>query len=242
MASKLFVALNTDIANKTAEYQNGIARVLSSKAWPAVMNDYLAAVTACTAEVGELAYPGSPWLANYLLRDIDRLSLCELHPQDAPILEAIFKRHKTVNVYKEDGFAKSVALLPTRQKRGLTVIDPSYEIKSDYDDVVDHIVALHKRFATGIYALWYPVVDSARVARLEARFKRVGLKNTELFELQTYSGGKPGMYASGMIVVNAPWTLKRDLELALPWLVETLGQDSEAKFRTVTVCGESVVR
>ncbi|WP_053981361.1 23S rRNA (adenine(2030)-N(6))-methyltransferase RlmJ [Marinagarivorans algicola] len=232
-------ALGAAIANKTAEYQSGIAQLLRADSPPEVMQQYLQVVKACTAQTGEWVYPGSPWVAAHCLRANDRLALCELHPQDAPLLIENFKRDRRVKVYCEDGFTKSLALLPPAQRRGLTVIDPSYEIKADYDNVVEHIKALHRRFATGVYALWYPVVEAARITRLESRFKQAGFQNTQLFELQTYAGDKPGMYASGMIVVNAPWTLKADVTLALPWLTQVLGQDSHATYRAVTLCGES---
>lgn len=231
-------ALDADIANKTAEYHQGISRVLECSNVPAVMNNYIDAVKACRKKEGAFAYPGSPWLAAYCLREIDRLAFCELHPQDAPILSENFQRDSRTKIYPENGFVKSLALLPPLQKRGLTVIDPSYEIKGDYDKVVEQVKALHRRFATGVYAVWYPVVDGLRVARLESQFKRAGLKNTHLFELQTHSADKAGMYGSGMIVVNPPWTLKQDLEAALSWLVVELGLDSAASYRSIVLCAE----
>ena len=230
-------ALNSDMANKTAEYQQGIAKILPLNNVPAVLGDYLNLVKQCSLVAGSPAYPGSPWVASYLLRPVDRLAFCELHPQDYPQLQQTFKSDKRVNVFNEDGFKKSLALLPPKENRGLVVIDPSYEIKTDYETVVQHIVALHKRFATGIYALWYPVVNAERIQTLEARFVRAGLKNTQLFELQTQAVEHGGMYASGMIVVNAPWTLKGDIEQGLPWLSRQLAGTAEG-YRLHTLCGE----
>ena len=236
--------LNSAISNKTAEYQRGVKKLFGGAAAPLPFSRYLSLLGQCEAEVGSDAYPGSPWWAASVLRATDRLNLCELHPQDYPQLVQLFKRDKRVKVFNEDGFIKSIALMPPLEKRGLVVIDPSYEIKTDYEKVVQHIVALHKRFSTGTYALWYPVVDAVRVAKLEQRFIQAGLKNTQLFELQTELPINGGMYASGMIVVNAPWTLTTDAQEVLPWLSECLSsaavkaQGKEAGFRLKTLCGE----
>lgn len=231
-------ALNSELANKVGEYKTGIALVQAAENPPAVLQPYLNLVEKIGQQNTDALYPGSPWIAANVLREQDRLALCELHPQDYPALQKNFKRDRRVRSYNEDGFSKSIALLPPTERRGLCVIDPSYEVKSDYHTVIEHIQNLHKRFATGTYALWYPVVDGERQRQLEWGFKKAGLKNTLLCELQTKHASQGGMYASGMIVVNAPWTLAKDLNQALPWLSEQLAQDNAARFRVDTIVGE----
>lgn len=229
---------NDEIANKTAEYKEGIERVLSAPQAPDSIGNYLSCVERCRRANGSDVYPGSPWFAADILRVIDRLALCELHPQDYPTLAAVMAQDRRVKVYREDGFQKSIGMLPPMERRGLIVIDPSYEIKADYDGVVDHILELHKRFSTGVYALWYPVVDAARVHRLVSRFKKAGLKNTQRFEIQTQSAEGGGMYASGMIVVNAPWTLAKDVESVMPWLSKVLAKDNSASYVSEALTSE----
>lgn len=227
-----------EIANKTAEYKQGIDRVLSAPDTPDSMRSYLGCIERCRRANGSDVYPGSPWFAAEILRATDRLALCELHPQDYPTLMALMLQDRRVKVYSEDGFQKSIALLPPKERRGLVVIDPSYEIKADYDGVVDHVLELHKRFSTGIYAVWYPVVDAARVHRLVSRFKKAGLKNTQRFEIQTQSPEGGGMYASGMIVVNAPWTLNAEVRESMPWLSTHLANDNCGSYLIDALTGE----
>ncbi|HEY7774355.1 MAG TPA: 23S rRNA (adenine(2030)-N(6))-methyltransferase RlmJ [Marinagarivorans sp.] len=234
-------ALTGDLANKTAEYRRGIERLRGAVAVPEVLSNYLTVVEqSLNGEQGHV-YPGSPWLASKLLRAHDRLALCELHPQDYPVLANLFANDARVQTFNEDGFKKSIALLPPKERRGLIVVDPSYEIKADYAGVVKHIQRLHKRFATGIYAVWYPVVDASRVANMMAAFQRAGLKNTLRFELQTSDSSGGGMYASGMVVVNPPWTLCQDVQAGLPWLAKRLALDSSAGFSIETLVPESSV-
>ena len=118
-------------------------------------------------------------------------------------------------------------------------IDPSYEMKNDYQRVTETLVQMHKRFATGTYALWYPVVERSRNQQLERDIKSSGLKNVQLFELgiktDTY---EHGMTASGMIVVNPPWTLAADMQQVLPWLAQVLGIDGAGSYRIETLVGE----
>ena len=230
-------ALAGDLANKTAEYRRGIDRIRGTSTAPAALLNYLRVVEQALGEQGRV-YPGSPWLASKLLRAHDRLALCELHPQDYPVLAGVFAKDTRVQTFNEDGFTKSIALLPPKERRGLIVVDPSYEIKADYEGVVTHIQRLYKRFATGTYAVWYPVVDSLRVDKMISAFKRSALKNTQRYELQTCDAEVGGMYASGMVVVNPPWTLTSDLQSAMPWLVKQLGLDTSARYIVETLVQE----
>lgn len=118
------------------------------------------------------------------------------------------------------------------ERRGLVLIDPSYEMKSDYQQVVDILRAMYKRFATGIYLLWYPVVDRSRNKRLELAIQNSGINNVQLFELAVQADHQyHGMTGSGMIVINPPFTLTEDMRQLLPWLVQRLGENQAASYR-----------
>ena len=122
--------------------------------------------------------------------------------------------------------------MPPAQRRGLVLIDPSYEVKADYRQVVDTIMQLYKRFAPGTYALWYPVVERSRINEIEKKIQASQLKNVQLFELaQLTDSHEHGMTASGMIVVNPPWTLKAEMQQALPFLAEHLGLANQGSYR-----------
>ena len=184
-------------------------------------------------------YPGSPLIIRQFLRNKDRLFLYELHSTEIELLSAAVSRDRRIKVFHEDGLKNAVGLLPPNEHRGLVLIDPSYEMKNDYQRVTETLVQMHKRFATGTYALWYPVVERPRNQQLERDIKSSGLKNVQLFELgiktDTY---EHGMTASGMIVVNPPWTLTADMQQVLPWLANILGIDGAGSYRIETLVGE----
>lgn len=240
-------SLQSDTANKTAEYQRGIARLWpelsgSDNKMPPALLHYLELVARFNAKGQLHGYPGSPWLASQILRAQDRMALCELHSKDFPVLQKRFSGDRRAHCYREDGFAKSVALLPPIEKRGLVLIDPSYEQKEDYRKVLAQIKGLHRRFATGVFALWYPVVEQKRIQQLERGFIASGLRRVDLYELRVAEDESKGMSASGMVVVNPPWTLREEMRDCLPYL-QALLSDLPANskppgFRVTELVGE----
>jgi 23S rRNA (adenine2030-N6)-methyltransferase len=219
-------------AQKNREFDNGITRLWDSKAAPAAIGRYLEQVRTIN-DMGQLQlYPGSPLLAQTLMRSSDRLYLHELHPADFQFLRDCMRNDKNVKVEREDGFASLQALLPPPDRRALVLMDPSYEVKSDYQHLIKQLLQAHKRFATGTYAIWYPVVLRQRINEMELALKKSGIKNIQLMEFGLGPDNpEHGMTSSGMIVINPPWTLWGAMEETLPWLVETLGshnQDDDA--------------
>src|SRR5690606_26809766 len=128
-------------------------------------------------------YPGSPAIAQALLCPQDRAQLYELHPSDYALLSELMQRDRRIRVQQSDGFQGMIASLPPPARRGLVLIDPPYEIKSDYDTVVRTLVKAHKRLATGTYALWYPEVKRTRIDKLGQELRNSGSPRIQLFEL-----------------------------------------------------------
>ncbi len=132
-----------------------------------------------------------------------------------------------------------LALLPPLSRRGLVLIDPSYEVKSDYQLVVDTVIKAYKKFSTGTYAIWYPVVERARINQLEKSLINSGIKNIQRFELALEADTQyGGMTAAGMIVINPPWTLMEKMSSLLPKLLQTLADDKHAFFKCEVLVGE----
>jgi len=223
-----------DEAQKTGEFNNGIARLWQQPV-PDVLKPYIKLVESFNLS-GELRrYPGSPWFVRQCLRATDKARLFELHPRDFAILNQNFARDKQVSVEQTDGYTGLKALLPPPTKRALVAIDPPYEQAKEYDQVVRSIQQALKRFATGVYVVWYPLIN--RNAKQEAseimveKLKACGAK--AWLDVRFWVNGKAedaGMYGSGLMVLNPPWTLKNQLEQGLPFLVETLGNTSAAGF------------
>lgn len=225
-------SLQSEQAEKTQEYLQGIARLWQVDDLPAVLATYINVIKAFNTRNKLTRYPGSPVIARHLMRQQDRMFLYELHNNEIEILRESVNKDKRVQIAHEDGFKRSVTIMPPQQRRGLVLIDPSYEIKADYTQVFTSIMQLYKRFATGTIALWYPVVERQRINELEQKITASSLQNVQLFELaQLNDSQQRGMTASGMIVVNPPWTLKTQMQLALPVLAEQLGIDGQGSFR-----------
>ncbi|PYE87227.1 23S rRNA (adenine(2030)-N(6))-methyltransferase RlmJ [Phyllobacterium leguminum] len=218
-------------AGKTAEWKAGIWRLLDSTSIPPDVADllapYLDIIRSENVEAGLKHYPGSPLLARRLMRKQDRLSAIELHPDDARSLANLFAGDHQVRVIHLDGWLALGAHLPPKEKRGLVLVDPPFEITGEFDRLVDGLVKAHKRFPGGTYALWYPVKDRQEVNRFIARLRETEIPKILRLELAIRPPSpEPRLDGNGMIIVNPPYTLESEMKLLLPCLAEML---SEAK-------------
>ncbi|VUZ27016.1 Ribosomal RNA large subunit methyltransferase J [uncultured Comamonas sp.] len=240
--------LDGDFASTSGEALEGIARILAAD--PATLapalREYVEMVLRFNPGSRLRTYPGSPALLVQLLRPQDRLRLFELLPQDARSLTGNMlqlQENKQVQVLTEDGFAGARKFLPPSDRRGLLLCDPSYEIKTDYGKVVTLVEDSLRRFATGCYAIWYPLIGRQEAHDLPKRLKALAAKagknwlhatlTVKSGKVQTLADGqvkRPGLPASGMCVINPPFTLHAALEEALPQMVQLLGQDKNAGF------------
>ncbi|PAR39525.1 23S rRNA (adenine(2030)-N(6))-methyltransferase RlmJ [Vibrio metoecus] len=215
--------LTHEWSEKTGEYKQGITRVWQQDNIPAELNSYLDAIRQLNQGETLRYYPGSPRVARAHLREQDRMVLTELHPSDYPLLEQEFHRDRQVSIYKEDGFARLKASLPPQERRGLVLIDPPYELAKEYRDVVQAIAQSYKRWATGIYAIWYPVVNRCDIDDMVEGLQGLGIRKILQIELGVSPDtNERGMTASGMIVVNPPWTLESQMQIILPFLKQAI--------------------
>lgn len=240
-------ALESAYASKNAEYETGISRLWDRKDLPIPLADYVRLVKEMNPSGKLRYYPGSPYCAEKVMRDQDRLRLFELHPSDSKLLEENFRkleahaaaqgqrssaRGKRVIIQRGNGFLGLKALLPPPSRRGLILIDPPYEDKSDYRSVKETLEDALKRFATGTYAVWYPVLQRMESRQMPDKLKRLpanGWLNVTL-SVSTPSPDGFGLHSSGMFVVNPPWTLEPMLRDLMPYLVKSLGNDAGAGF------------
>ena len=221
--------LATAEAQKTQEYLEGIAKLWQYQGENDAIKRYVDKVKQFNQ--GELEiYPGSPMVADSLLRENDKRWLFELHPKDSESLKnnmaELSRRRKQTFVRKENGFKGVLGLLPPQAKRGCVLIDPPYEIKSDYEQVVKTVKKAVEKFNSGTIMIWYPVVSRERIDAMETGLIASGMRNIQLFELATQADtDEHGMTASGMIVINPPWTLKKTMDECLPELVSLLSSE-----------------
>jgi 23S rRNA (adenine2030-N6)-methyltransferase len=216
-------SFKSEFAQKTGEFEQGIGRVWTAAQPPVEIKDYLSAVRAENTGKQLVRYPGSPQLVRRLIRAQDRMQLSELHGKDYEILHQLFATDKQVSVAKEDGLERLSKKLPPIQKRGLILIDPSYEVKSDYNKVVEVLENAHRHFATGIYGLWYPIIDRSVTDRMLQRLKATAIpKQLRIEHCVAPDGALRGMTGSGMLFINPPWQLQNQAEALLPWLNQEL--------------------
>jgi len=229
--------LGSENAVKLQEFRDGIAK-LTQPEWPE-----LAAYFAVLSEYnspGKLQhYPGSPLIARHFLRTRDREWLFELHPADFATLQDNVAGDRRIKVAREDGFQGLLRVLPPLSRRALVLIDPAYEVKDDFLQVVDTCTRAWKKFATGIYLVWYPVVERERINELESRFVSSGMRNIQRFELGlTADTAARGLTAAGLIVINPPWPLMEKMQALLPRLIAALRKDEGGFFKADTLVDE----
>ncbi len=224
--------LRSEYAQKNREYETGIAKLWLREDLPEAIAAYVNVIKAFTTSKQLTRYPGSPLIAQHLLREQDRLELCELHSTELHALKQSMFKDKRVRVWHEDGMQYTLKALPPKERRGLILIDPSYELKTDYAQIIKNLLVMVKRFSTGTYALWYPVIERARINKMERALVASNIKNILLVEL----GIRPdslfkGMTASGMIIINPPFTLATKMHIILPWLAQELGEQGHGSYR-----------
>ena len=226
-------ALEGGYAARLTEYESGIGRLWPRKDLPSALAEYVSLVRELNPDGKLRAYPGSPWLALHAMRAQDRLCLFELHSKDCRLLQNNFSEAgRRVTISASDGFAGLKALLPPAPRRGLILIDPSYELREDYQQVLHALRDNLPRFTGGLYAVWYPQLGRIESKQLPEKLKRLAGKNWlhVALTVRTPATDGIGMHGSGMFIVNPPWTLHAMLKDVMPYLVATLGQDEGAGF------------
>jgi 23S rRNA (adenine2030-N6)-methyltransferase len=224
--------LRAPAAQRNREHERGIGKLWDEPGAPSAVQRLLTLARAFNGSGPLKRYPGSPWIARESLRPIDDLFLFELHPAEHRALKKACAADRRVKVLRDDGLTACIGLVPPPSKRALTFVDPSYELRDEHRRVVDALAKLHQRFATGAFAIWYPVIERRWVDRYERALRAAGIAALSTYELCIARERREGgLVGSGMFVVNAPWQLDAELGEALPWLAERLAVEREAGYR-----------
>ena len=223
-------------AHTKDEFVGGIAKLYDRNDLPKPLADYVALVREFNGGGALEQYPGSPAIANLLLRADDRLHLYELHPTDERILRAFLATRAHTTVTQSDGFAALQKELPPPSRRGVVLIDPSYEMKSDYARVLVAMREILERFASALVLVWLPQLRTLESTQLPQRLQNTAAKSAPKGWLHArLTVATPdvrgfGMLGSSMFVANPPHGLHDTLREVLPYLVEQLGQFDGANF------------
>ncbi|MBZ2187911.1 23S rRNA (adenine(2030)-N(6))-methyltransferase RlmJ [Alcanivorax sp. JB21] len=211
-------------AAKTGEAAAGIMRLLDQQPWPTLLDDYREALMSVNKGVAKgtlVRYPGSPLIARHVGGDEVRLTCCELHPMEFGALAELFrpitsKPRPRVQLHKRDALEAMTGMLPPTPRRGLAILDPSYELRDDYSAMAKALTQALKRWSTGVYLLWYPLLPDARHERMLRSLRAVVPGDVVQSELIVRKSGA-GMHGSGVLVINPPYVLAEQLASLQDW-------------------------
>ena len=232
--------LTSEEARRGGEWLTGIARIMqarfSEKTEP-LLKPYLDIVRAFNPQRDLVAYPGSPLIARALLRPQDRLTACEVEPKARKRLIESLRRDTQARVVDLDGWTALPAFVPPNERRGLVLIDPSFEQKDEFERLAEGFTEAFAKWPTGSYLLWYPVKSRRAtdgLARHVAEVAGAGKPPGKCLRLEfsvAPQAASPGLISAGLLIVNPPWTLMGELKAILPELEKPLGQGGAGRFR-----------
>ena len=229
--------LSGDEARRSPEWREGIARVLMARP-PApvgeLLRPYLQAVGPHDAEGRPVAYPGSPAIAQTLMRAQDRIALCEANPDEREALIAALGRDRRLSIVSTDGYVALNAYLPPKERRGVILIDPPFEAPGEAGGIVHALERALRKWPTGAYVAWRPIRDARDDARFLNAVAALGAPNILRLELDIGPGpigahGQEPLTRAGLLVVNPPHPLVGEARTLLPWLAQTLGRGEGGK-------------
>ncbi len=230
--------LSSAEATRSPEWREGVARVLMGRPPPSIaelLSPYLSAVGAHDAEGRPASYPGSPAIAQALLRAQDRIALCETNPEEREKLIAALGRDRRLSIVGTDGYIALNAYLPPKERRGIVLIDPPFEAPDEADNVERALTRAIRKWPTGTYVAWRPFREAQADARFLNSIEALGAPNILRLELDVGPGlvgahGQEPLARAGLLIVNPPHTLIDEARALLPWLAKTLGRDGGGRY------------
>lgn len=226
--------LEGDEAQRTGEWRDGVGLVVAAGEDPAtaeLLAPWRGVVEGLMARTPRL-YPGSPWLAADLTRAQDHLVFCEKHPQDAEELRRNFARSRRIKVLEGDAWALLPGLLPPPERRGLVFIDPPFEQENEFRAIAENVGRALQRWATGTYAVWYPLKGQREVDGFARRMAALPAGRTLRFEISRYAVQRVDrLNGCGMIILNPPWRLDEELRVIGGYLTRLFAREGDGLLR-----------
>ena len=216
--------LSTSAAQKSGEFLNGIHRLVKlddsiKRNAPEGVKQYLDIIEKMREGSGKGAYPGSPWFALEGMRETDKATIFEMQRD---VFQQLYMniRDKRAGLHERDAYEGLLGVIPPKEKRGLVMIDPPYELeRKDFPQLVELIVAAYKKWPTGVFAIWYPIKDRAMIERFEKKMFKTGIRRQLVCEVCVWPDDTPvGLNGCGLLVINPPWKFSEDADEALQWL------------------------
>ena len=210
---------------KNKEYLQGIEKILQLKNDNIFLKKYLDLVKSINFNSDLKIYPGSCYLAARSLRPNDNLYFFELHPKEFLNLKKNFENDSRVIIENRDSYQRLNKLLPPKEKRAVILIDPSYELKDEYEKVSEMLSDCYKKFPLGVYIIWYPVLKNKKSEKFIFNVLKKKYKNLSHVEMITDNSNN-GMQGSGLFVLNCPWSIENDIKKSLETIFDCLKKNN----------------
>jgi 23S rRNA (adenine2030-N6)-methyltransferase len=210
---------------KNKEYLQGIEKILQLKNDNIFLKKYLDLVKSINFNSDLKIYPGSCFLAARSLRPNDNLYFFELHPKEFLNLKKNFENDSRVIIENRDSYQRLKKLLPPKEKRAVILIDPSYELKDEYEKVLEMLSDCYKKFPLGVYIIWYPVLKNKKSEKFIFNVLKKKYKNLSHVEMITDNLNN-GMQGSGLFILNCPWSIENDIKKSLETIFDCLKKNN----------------
>ena len=210
---------------KNKEYLQGIEKILQLKNDNIFLKKYLDLVKSINFNSDLKIYPGSCFLAARSLRPNDNLYFFELHPKEFLNLKKNFENDSRVIIENRDSYQRLKKLLPPKEKRAVILIDPSYELKDEYEKVLKMLSDCYKKFPLGVYIIWYPVLKNKKSEKFIFNVLKKKYKNLSHVEMITDNSNN-GMQGSGLFMLNCPWSIENDIKKSLETIFDCLKKNN----------------
>lgn len=230
--------LTSDSAQKTGEYQTGIAKIIHQSLNDDLLNQYISVVKKCNSSIIKqennlIYYPGSPFIARCELRDYDRMIIMDYKKPVYDQLKTIFTHDKHIQVHHYDGYLGLKAFLPPKEKRGLVLIDPPFEDINEFKLLTQHLSTALQKWSNGIFAIWYPIKNRKQIELFHQQIKKLPVSNILVTEFCPWPDDvATRLNGSGMIIINPPWQINVILGKALGELLDYLKLDKKGHTST----------
>jgi 23S rRNA (adenine2030-N6)-methyltransferase len=211
---------------KNKEYLQGIEKIFKINNDDIFLKSYLDLIKSINSNSDLKIYPGSCYLASKSLRIDDKLHFLELHPTEFLNLKKNFENDSRIIIENEDSYKRLNKLLPPKEKRAVILIDPSYELKDEYEKVSKMLSDCYKKFPLGVYIVWYPVLSNKKSESFVLNILKENYKNLSHIEMIT-DNSNDGMHGSGLFVINSAWSIEKDIKKGLETIFDCLKKSNE---------------
>jgi len=211
---------------KNKEYLQGIERIIKIRNDDIFLKNYLDLIKLINSNSDLKIYPGSCYLAAKSLRTDDKLHFLELHPTEFLNLKKNFENDSRIIIENEDSYKRLNKLLPPKEKRAVILIDPSYELKDEYEKASKMLSDCYKKFPLGLYIVWYPVLSNKKSESFVLNILKENYKNLSHIEMIT-DNSNDGMHGSGLFVINSPWSIEKNIKKGLETIFDCLKKSNE---------------